>query len=249
MVQPLYVRIQDELRGKIAAGELGPGDRVPSENKLAHRFDTTRATVRQALAQLSFGGLIDRQAGLGTFVAAPKVEARLDTRLRQSFEEQIEATGLHPSFQLLSFEEIPAPESVRESMGLRGDRSVYRLQRLRLVNGNLVGLEDRFILTEYGAEFPDEALTRLSAVALMDMTSAGPVDSIVVSVSAITATPDVADKLHLARGAPVLVRDHRFLDQAGRVVLCGAAIYRGDAYRFSYTLRYDGVTPSNSPIP
>jgi GntR family transcriptional regulator len=243
------VRIQDHLRGTISSGELGPGDRLPSENTLARKFQTTRSTVRQALARLDFEGLIHRQAGLGTFVAAPKVEARLDTRLRQSFEEQMGDAGIKVDFKLLSFELMAAPESVRENMGLRGEQSVYRLQRLRLINGELVGLEDRFILAEYGAEIPADSLTTLSAIAIMDATTAGPVDSIIVSVRAAAAAADIASKLELECGAPVLFRDHRFFDRAGRVILCGAAIYRGDAYRFSYTLRYDGVTPSNSPIP
>ena len=249
MQQPLYMRIQDELRGKIAAGELVPGDRVPSENALAHRFHTTRSTVRQALAQLAFEGAIHRHAGLGTFVASPKVEARLDTRLRQSFEEQIEAAGLRVTFELVSFDQESAPASVCKTMELRSESPVYRLQRVRLVNGSLIGLEDRFMLAEAGAEIPAQSLTRLSAIALMDMTSAGPVDSIVVSVRAGAATPEVAAKLQLPYGAPVLVRDHRFHDRAGRVILCGSAVYRGDAYQFSYTLRHDGVTPCNSPIP
>ena len=157
MQQPLYMRIQDELRGKIAAGELVPGDRVPSENTLAQRFHTTRATVRQALAQLVFEGVIHRQAGLGTFVASPQVEAKLDTRLRQSFEEQIEAAGLHVTFELLAFRDEQAPASVRKTMGLRDGASVYRLRRLRLVNGNLIGLEDRYMLAEAGAEIPPRA--------------------------------------------------------------------------------------------
>lgn len=249
MRQSLYVRIQDDLRGRIETGEMGPGDRLPSENTLARKFQTTRSTVRQALAKLDFEGLIHRQAGLGTFVAAPKVEARLDTRLRQSFEEQMGAAGLEVGFKLLSFELVPAPESVCKDMGLRGEQSVYRLQRLRLINGELAGLEDRFILAEYGEEIPAKNLTSLSAIAFMDATTAGPVDSIIVSVSAAAADADVAGKLNLECGAPVLFRDHRFFDKAGRVILCGSAIYRGDAYRFSYTLRYDGVTPSNSPIP
>ena len=249
MQQPLYMRIQDELRGKIAAGELVPGDRVPSENTLAHRFHTTRATVRQALAQLAFEGVIHRQAGLGTFVASPPVEAKLDTRLRQSFEEQIEAAGLHVAFELLAFDEGKAPAPVRETMGLRDDSPVCRLRRLRLVNGNLIGLEDRYMLAEAGAEIAPASLSRLSAIALMDATSAGPVDSIVVSVSAAAAAGEIAARLKVSAGSPVLVRDHRFHDAAGRVILCGSAVYRGDAYRFSYTLRHDGVTPSNSPIP
>ena len=249
MQQPLYMRIQDELRGKIAAGELVPGDRVPSENTLAHRFHTTRATVRQALAQLAFEGVIHRQAGLGTFVASPPVEAKLDTRLRQSFEEQIEAAGLRVTFELLDFHGERAPDSVRETMGLRDESPVYRLRRLRLVNGNLIGLEDRYMLAEAGVEISPESVSRLSAIALMDMTSAGPVDSIVVSVSAGAAAGEIAARLRVPAGSPVLVRDHRFHDAAGRVILCGSAVYRGDAYRFSYTLRHDGVTPSNSPIP
>ena len=249
MQQPLYMRIQDDLRGKIAAGDLVPGDRVPSENELARRFNTTRATVRQALAQLAFEGIIDRQAGLGTFVASPQVEAKLDTRLRQSFEEQIEAAGLRVTFELLDFYEERASDSVRETMGLRSESTVYRLRRLRLVNGNLIGLEDRYMLAEAGAEIPSADLNRLSAIALMDMTSAGPVDSIIVSVSAADATGEIARMLEVPAGSPMLVRDHRFHDSAGRIILCGSAVYRGDAYRFSYTLRHDGVSPSSSPIP
>ncbi|MDA1090662.1 MAG: GntR family transcriptional regulator [Proteobacteria bacterium] len=249
MLQPLYVRIQDELRGKIAAGKLGPGDRVPSENILARRFQTTRTTVRQALAQLAYEGLIHRQAGLGTFVSGPRVEAKLDTRLRQSFEEQMEGAGMRVDFELLSYKVVPAPEHIQETMGLRGPRDVYRMERLRIVKDEIVGLEVRYILSECGVEIPNENLIRKSAVAFMDETSAGPVYTVIVSVRADAANPDVAAKLQMARGAPVLIREHRFYDKAGRVILCGDAIYKGDAYRFSYSLRYDGVTPSNSPIP
>jgi GntR family transcriptional regulator len=123
------------------------------------------------------------------------------------------------------------------------------MERLRLVKGEIVGIEIRYILNEYGTEISAENLASKSAVAFMDETSAGPVDTVIVSVRADAANPEIAAKLHMAKGAPLLIREHRFLDKAGRVILCGDAIYRGDAYRFSYSLRYDGLTPSNSPIP
>ena len=244
MVQPLYVRIQDELRELIASGNLGPGDRAPSENKLASRYETTRQTVRQALAQLVFEGLIDRHAGLGTFIAPPKVEARLDTHVRQSFEEQIEATGLKVTFKLLSFEEIQAPDSACTAMGLSAGDTVYRMQRLRLVNSELIGLEDRFILSEQGKEISQESLNAASAITIMDATSAGPVDNIMVSVSASLANAEIAAKLKLPKDAPVLLREHRFSNREGKIILFGTAYYRGDNYRFSYTLRYDDKTAS-----
>ncbi|GIT27458.1 MAG: hypothetical protein CM1200mP41_35020 [Gammaproteobacteria bacterium] len=58
--------------------------------------------------------------------------------------------------------------------------SVYRMQRLRLVNSELIGLEDRFILSEQGKEISQESLNAASAITIMDATSAGPVDNIMV---------------------------------------------------------------------
>src|SRR6185436_17036752 len=55
---PLYERIQEMLRTQIASGRLAAGERLPSETELAESFATTRMTVRQALAKLTFEGLI-----------------------------------------------------------------------------------------------------------------------------------------------------------------------------------------------
>ena len=60
-MRPLYARIEEGLRSRIAAQQLVSGDRLPSENELAQQFATTRATVRQAMARLEFEGLITRR--------------------------------------------------------------------------------------------------------------------------------------------------------------------------------------------
>ena len=41
---------------------------LPSETELAHRFDVSRATVRDALSRLDLAGVIVRRQGVGTFV-------------------------------------------------------------------------------------------------------------------------------------------------------------------------------------
>ncbi len=63
---PIYLQIQEEIRGRIASGALGVGDRVPSDTELAEAFKTTRATVRQALSRIVFEGLRVRQVGRGS---------------------------------------------------------------------------------------------------------------------------------------------------------------------------------------
>jgi GntR family transcriptional regulator len=71
MVQAKYQQIADQLRYQITAGELGPGERLPSEPDLVRDFQASRNTVRLALALLTNQGLVVTRQGLGTFVQEP----------------------------------------------------------------------------------------------------------------------------------------------------------------------------------
>lgn len=61
------------LEGKIARGELAPGDQLPTEKVLAETFGVSRAVVREAVARLKADGRIETRQGSGAYVAlAPK---------------------------------------------------------------------------------------------------------------------------------------------------------------------------------
>ncbi|OEV04008.1 transcriptional regulator [Streptomyces nanshensis] len=76
-----YERIADELRRDIRAGQLKPGDQLPSETKLSEAHRKSLPTVRQALSQLQAEGLIEKRHGIGTFVRSPrKLVARTNDR-------------------------------------------------------------------------------------------------------------------------------------------------------------------------
>lgn len=66
-----YVAIADELRARIARGELPPGARVPSTRRLAADHGVAMATAAKALAQLSQEGLVRAEPRSGTVVAGP----------------------------------------------------------------------------------------------------------------------------------------------------------------------------------
>lgn len=53
----------------IRDGVLKAGDKLPNERELSSRFDTSRSTVRHALAMMSAQGLLERKVGSGTFLA------------------------------------------------------------------------------------------------------------------------------------------------------------------------------------
>ncbi|MFJ6746680.1 GntR family transcriptional regulator [Streptomyces sp. NPDC091266] len=67
---PKYQRIADGLKRAIAAGEYGPGDRLPGENELMAQHGVARMTARQALGVLRSEGLAEARKGAGVYVRA-----------------------------------------------------------------------------------------------------------------------------------------------------------------------------------
>jgi DNA-binding GntR family transcriptional regulator len=238
---PLYFRIQEMLRTQIMSGTLAEGARLPSESELAESFETARGTVRQALAQLAFEGLIVRRMGLGTFVAGKRVESRIEAQRVRSFEEQMEERGVHINFRVLGFDRETASASVAAALRIPAGAPVYRLRRLRLMEGETIGLEDRSMPERIGTAIPASALVNRPAMAMVEAALGTPLGGITVTVGAIGAEADLARELGIRRGSPVLVRAHTFFDQAGKPVLCGESIYRGDKYQFTYRYGQGGT--------
>lgn len=66
--RPVYRQISDRFREMIMSGELPPGHKLPSSQKIAVTLGSDAATVHTALRQLVKEGLITRQPRRGTFV-------------------------------------------------------------------------------------------------------------------------------------------------------------------------------------
>ncbi|MFB8088387.1 TetR/AcrR family transcriptional regulator C-terminal domain-containing protein [Streptomyces sp. NPDC055992] len=67
--EPPYLRIAGDIRRRIAAGELAPGDRVPSTRRITQEWGVAMATATKALAALNQEGLVRAVPGVGTVVA------------------------------------------------------------------------------------------------------------------------------------------------------------------------------------
>jgi GntR family transcriptional regulator/MocR family aminotransferase len=67
--EPLHRQLESRLRALIAAGRLGPGQKLPATRELALAAGVGRNTVTQAYATLAEAGLVSAHVGQGTFVA------------------------------------------------------------------------------------------------------------------------------------------------------------------------------------
>jgi DNA-binding transcriptional regulator YhcF (GntR family) len=68
----VFRQLADLLRGQIESGDLGPGEPLPSELRLAQEYGISRTTVRQAIGQLRTEGLVTVERPRGTFVRVPE---------------------------------------------------------------------------------------------------------------------------------------------------------------------------------
>ncbi len=66
---PVYVQIADIIAADIAAGELRPHDRIPTEADMHGQWGVARTTARRAVALLRERGLVYTVAQRGSFVA------------------------------------------------------------------------------------------------------------------------------------------------------------------------------------
>ena len=66
---PKYVQLQNIIKDKIIAREYQDGEKIPSETELMKTYAVTRTTIRKALSNLVYEGLLRKEQGKGTFVS------------------------------------------------------------------------------------------------------------------------------------------------------------------------------------
>lgn len=124
---PLYHQLAEDLRGRIVAGELAPGDPLPTEEMLCRQYGVSRITVRRGLDDLFNAGLIVRRRGVGSFVA--ERSAARSTSLVGSLYDAL-AYPRDIRIEVLRRAEVAASHRVAEELGLAPGSEVMQLDVL-----------------------------------------------------------------------------------------------------------------------
>src|SRR3979409_932528 len=73
---PIYAQLERALRAAIATGRLTAGDQLPTVRQLAVELRVNANTVARVYAELERAGVLETRRGVGSFVAAGRLEAR-----------------------------------------------------------------------------------------------------------------------------------------------------------------------------
>jgi|SRR5450830_26579 len=230
--EPLYRRILRALRSDILEGHLRPGMRLPSESELGQRFSVSRITVRQAVGALQNEGLIHTAQGRGSFVSHPK--AYQDISRLQGFAEQMGQHGYRVSNRVLSTRELVAPTTVAKRLDLSANTPVLELQRLRLLNGAPVSVEQTYLPLDIGRRVAQADLQQRDIFLILENDCQQPLGHAELAIDAVAADSEKARSLGVPEGAPLLRIERLTHDRAGRPLDYEFLYFRGDTFQYRF---------------
>ena len=140
---PLYHQLKEILLDAIRSGKLKPGDRLPAEDQVAASYGVSVITVRRTLSDLASAGYLRRERGRGTFVSRPPVA--LGPRELTSFTDEMSRRDLSSSSVVLEQSVISADTALAQELRIAEGDPVLRLRRLRLADGEPMGLQTAHI--------------------------------------------------------------------------------------------------------
>lgn len=136
--RPLYAQVRELMVQRLISGAWKPGSILPSETELANQFRVSQGTVRKALDELADQNIVVRKQGRGTFIAE-------HSRSRSLFHffHIVDRDGRKelPASRLIEIHAEPCDAEQAERLHLSRRARVYRMLRLRALEGRPVILE------------------------------------------------------------------------------------------------------------
>jgi len=143
---PKYLQISAWLRELIQNGRYQPGEKLPSEVALSQVCGVNRNTLRQAIAELAAVGLLRKEKGTGTFVAArAPVELRHKLERILSFTDLMRDSGVEEKTKILSKRIETAREHIAKALFLGPSNNVIVVRRVRAGDGIPLIYEESYL--------------------------------------------------------------------------------------------------------
>ena len=235
---PKYYRVKEEILALI--GDLPPGSVLPTERELAVRYETSRTTVRQAIAELVVDGRLMRTQGSGTFVAQPKM---MRVRPLNSFSQDLAVDGWRSGSVVLGISEVPADAELAGHLGVQPGTQVQRVERIRTVSEERIAHEVAYLPRPL-AGLAEQLAEHGSLYRTLRQEHGAVVTTVEDIVETVLADPVTADLLGVETGLPMLLARRTAWDADANLVEWTESKFRGDRFRYMSRqhLDWDGPT-------
>ncbi|HRQ22066.1 MAG TPA: GntR family transcriptional regulator [Anaerolineales bacterium] len=227
---PLHYQLKQHLLEKIESGEWKSNDLIPSEQELQDTFGLSRITVRQALSDLVYEGLLIRERGRGTFVAPPKMTHSPDDR--RSLTEFMLEQGITPGWKVIEKGFVEANKEVAANLKLPHKTRVYRIRRLRLAADEAIGQHTAYLTESVSSQINEANLLEGGSLNYISHIPQMTTSHATRSIEAVAASDLDVKLLHMTLGSPVLMIQRVVTSASGEPLEFLQARYRGDRFKY-----------------
>jgi len=238
--------LAQDLRERIALGDVGESGELESEAGLGARYGVSRVTVRRALELLRDEGLISSRRGSGWFVVGASFRQQLALGTFRHAASAVAEAGGRTTRRVVEFGYRATPEPTAGLLGLGTDAECLFSRSVRLVDGIPLDVVTEWVPAESaGSISRDDAehdgiwqtLQRAGRV----------VETVRQTITAGVATTSDAGALDVGKGSPLLLVRRLAIAADGHPL--ALSDHRYLAHRFALEVEFHGWTSAAAEPP
>lgn len=230
---PLHAQAEQMLRELITEEEYQNGKNIPNEVDLAKMLAISRTTLRMAINKLVFEGLLVRKKRAGTKVATGAVSSKSNNWL--SFSQEMKLRGIPiKNFELHVSWETP-DIGLANFFDIKQDKPVLKMKRVRGRPEEPFVVFESYFHPRVGLTLDDDFKRPLYELLEQEHSVIATLSK--EEISAISASKEIAEKLRVPVGSPILFRKRFVFDQGERPIEFNVGYYKADSFVYTVESR------------
>lgn len=237
-ILPRYYQIKAVIKKSIIEKEFNFGDKIPSENEFAARFDVSRLTVRQAVSQLVQEGFLTTRRGAGTYVTDNEELINSYNIEFSGFMDDLFYLASRSKTKSAAIKRIKTPNFIKSKLQLpEGDDEIIQIMRVRFINNRSFAYTINFIPVAVGEKIKKAELLKKPLLQILEQDFGIKFTEAFQTMEATFCDQELADKLKIPPGSPILFVE-RIMYVKNRVPFeIVQSSYRGDLYKYVTRLK------------
>lgn len=235
MNNSLYKKVFSELKTRIDQGKYPIDSFIPSESKLIEEFKVSRITIRRAIQELEIIGLVEKIHGKGVRVKHQKLYSNLMGVL--GFSKETEYIGAKASSVILDFKTILSNTIISENLKIDKDAPIYFLKRLRIKNGQIVGINETYIKKIPGLLIKQSDLDEKTTLYGLYEKSGFNITGAYETIEAKKPSKATVTILNIHQNDPIFLRERITFIENDEPIEFSINTYRADEYKYVIKLK------------
>lgn len=223
MINPMYIKIAEDIRNKIKSGDLNSGDDLPSETSLCKEYETSRMTVRKGLAILSNEGYIYSVPGKGYFVKKPECN-----KYTVHYDEMDNLINNVDNTKLLSVDIIKPDEELASKLQISENKKIIKIRRLFYTDGQSIAYDIKYFMYEKGMPIVEKEIEQATFPEMISKNISPYELKKEIMIYAIAPGDKTKKLLNIYNELALLVVEQKIYDDNNKPMGLGVTYFRSD---------------------